>query len=135
MNEIERENLAAARRFVDAVARGASPEEVAAFFTDDVVATEYPNPVVPRGATRGLAELREASERGRRVMSAQRFDVRNAVASGDWVALEADWAGTLAVPFGSLAVGDEMRAHFAMFMRFRDGRICEQRNYDCYEPW
>ncbi|HEX8904468.1 MAG TPA: nuclear transport factor 2 family protein, partial [Longimicrobiaceae bacterium] len=129
------ENLAAARRFVEAVEKGASGDETAAFFTPDVVAVEFPNPVVPRGATRGLTEMREAAERGRRAMSAQRYDVRSAVASGDTVALEIEWTGTLAISFGSLAAGDEMRAHVAMFLQFRDGKICSVRNYDCYEPW
>jgi ketosteroid isomerase-like protein len=29
----------------------------------------------------------------------------------------------------------EMRARFAAFIEFRDGRIVRQRNYDCFEPW
>jgi ketosteroid isomerase-like protein len=32
-------------------------------------------------------------------------------------------------------VGDVMRAHFATFIEFRDGKIVAQRNYDCFEPW
>ena len=51
------------------------------------------------------------------------------------VALEVLWTGTLAVPFGSLAVGDNMRAHFAVFIQLRDGKIVAQRNYDCFDPW
>ena len=68
-------------------------------------------------------------------MSMQRYDVRSAVASGGTVALEMEWTGTLATSFGTLAAGDQMRAHVAMFLQFRDGRICATRNYDCYEPW
>ena len=49
--------------------------------------------------------------------------------------LEVLWAGTLAIPVGSLAAGDEMRAHFAVFIELRDGRIYRQRNYDCFEPF
>lgn len=65
----------------------------------------------------------------------KRFEIRNAIASGNQVAIEALWVGTLAIPMGSLAPGDEMRAHFGIFMEFRDGRIAAQRNYDCFEPW
>lgn len=36
---------------------------------------------------------------------------------------------------GALAAGDEMRAHFAMFLDFEDGLIRGQRNYDCFEPF
>ena len=56
------------------------------------------NRLVPNGARRGLKELREASERGRKVMTAQRYEVLNAITSGDTVALEVRWTGTLAVP-------------------------------------
>ena len=43
--------------------------------------------------------------------------------------------GTLAVGFGSLAAGSQMRCHSAMFFEFVDGKIARQRNYDCFEPW
>jgi ketosteroid isomerase-like protein len=90
---------------------------------------------VPGGATRDLAAIREASQRGRKVLTAERYDVRSAVASGDRVALELLWTGTLAVPVGAIPVGGEMRAHFAMFITYRGGKIVEQRNYDCFEPF
>ena len=96
---------------------------------------ELPNRLVPNGATRNLDAIREASRRGRQVLAAERYDVRNAVASGDRVALEVLWTGTLAVPIGTIPAGGEMRAHFAMFLEFRDGKIVRQRNYDCFEPF
>jgi ketosteroid isomerase-like protein len=51
------------------------------------------------------------------------------------VALEVRWSGTLAVPVGSFPAGGEMRARFAVFLDFRDGKIVAQRNYDCFEPF
>ena len=33
------------------------------------------------------------------------------------------------------STGASMKAHFAMFFEFREGRIALQRNYDCFEPW
>jgi ketosteroid isomerase-like protein len=105
------------------------------FFADDVVQIEFPNRLLPNGATRDLAALRDAAERGRKVMSAQRFEVVNAIASGDQVAVEALWTGTLAVPLGSIPVGGQMRARFAIFLTYRDGRIVRQHNYDCFDPW
>jgi ketosteroid isomerase-like protein len=41
----------------------------------------------------------------------------------------------LGVPVGALTPGAEMRAHFAVFLDFRDGKIVRQRNYDCFEPF
>ena len=68
-------------------------------------------------------------------MATQRYEVLNAVACGDQVALEVRWTGTLAVPFGNIPAGGQMRARFAVFLEFRDGKILRQRNYDCFEPW
>lgn len=105
------------------------------FFADDVVQVEFPNRLVPNGATRDLAALRDAAERGRKVMTAQSFEVVNAIASGDQVAVEAIWTGTLAIPLGSIPAGGQMRARFAIFLTYRDGKIVRQHNYDCFDPW
>ena len=105
------------------------------FFADDIVQVEFPNRLVPTGATRDLAALRDAAERGRKVMTAQRFEILNAIASGDQVAVEAQWTGTLAVPLGSIPVGGQMRARFAIFLTYRGGKIVRQHNYDCFDPW
>jgi ketosteroid isomerase-like protein len=105
------------------------------FFADDVVQVEFPNRLVPNGATRDLAALREAAVRGSKVMTAQSFEVVNAIASGDKVAVEAIWTGTLAIPLGSLPAGGQMRARFAIFLTYRDRKIVRQHNYDCFDPW
>ncbi|MEU5049278.1 hypothetical protein [Streptomyces sp. NPDC021096] len=55
------------------------------------------------------------------------------MAVGDQVALEVTWTGTLAVPLGDLPAGHVLRAHIAVFLEFREGKIRAQRNYDCYE--
>ena len=91
--------------------------------------------MVVNGARRDLAAILEGAERGQKVISAQSYEIRNAVEQGNSVALEVLWTGTLAIPFGSLAVGDKMRAHFAVFIELRDGKIVAQRNYDCFDPW
>lgn len=129
------QNLETARRYLEALERFADGDELLAFFTEDVVQEELPNRLVPNGARRGIKEIQEGMRRGRKAMQAQRFEIRNAIASGNKVAIEVLWIGTVAVPIGSLAPGDEMRAHFGVFLEFRDGRIAAQRNYDCFEPW
>ena len=124
-----------ARRYLAAVERGATGDELAAFYTDDAIQEEFPNRLVAAGARRDLAAILQAAERGQKVMSAQRYELVQAVASDEHLALEVAWTGTLAVPFGSLPAGGQMRARFAMFMDLRDGRIARQRNYDCIEPF
>ncbi|MEV0826149.1 nuclear transport factor 2 family protein [Nonomuraea rubra] len=123
-------NLDLALRYHQAVSDGASPEP---YLHPDVVHHELPNLLFPDGVVRDLDGLRAAAERGAQVVSEQHFEVRNAVASGDQVALEVLWTGPLAVPLRDLPVGHVLRAHLGVFLEFRDGRIVAQRNYDCYE--
>jgi ketosteroid isomerase-like protein len=128
-------NLETARRYLAAIESRQPPERIAAFHADDIIQEEFPNRLIPQGARRDRAQLAEANERGRRVMTAERYEVLAAVCDGDHVALEVQWSGTLAVPFDSIPAGGEMRARFALFLDFRDGKIVRQRNYDCFEPW
>lgn len=138
----EAAHLETARRYLAAIEAGTGgeggegdPADVYAFFTPDVLQEEFPNRLVPDGARRDLDALREAGKRGRKVMRSQRYEVRAAYAMGDTVILETLWVGTLAMAIGNLPEGGEMRAHFAVFLDFRDGRIYRQRNYDCFEPF
>ncbi len=117
------------------MAAGAPADEIDAFYAPDVVQTEFPNQLLPMGATRNLAELREANLRGRALMAKQTCEVVNAVATASTVALEVIWTGTLAIAAGKLKAGDQMRARFAQFFEFKDGLIWRQRNYDCFDPW
>ena len=126
--------VAIVREYFAAIESGDS-ESAARYFSPDVVQEEFPNRLVPNGATRDLEGLREAAQRGKKVVVQQRYEILNAIADGDQVAVEARWAATLAVPFGSIPAGGEMRARFAIFIEFRDGLIVRQRNYDCFDPF
>lgn len=128
-------NLERSMRFLEALSRGAGPDEMAAWFSPDVVQIEYPNLFLPKGARRDLSALQEASRRGRAVMASQEYEVIDALADGDRVALRVRWLGRLGQAVGPLEAGAEMRANFALFMTFRDGLIVEQHNYDCFDPW
>jgi ketosteroid isomerase-like protein len=135
MTTTEENNLALVRRYLEALERGMTVAAVGDFFTPDVVQEEFPNRLIPQGARREMADLKAAAERGAKVMSSQRFTLLRAIASGDQVACEVQWSGTLAVPFGTLPAGGEMRARFAIFLDIRNGKIAGQRNYDCFDPW
>ncbi|WP_218952341.1 nuclear transport factor 2 family protein [Amycolatopsis anabasis] len=120
-------------RYHRAVARRATGAELAQFFHVDAVHRELPNALLPGGAVRDLTGILDAAERGRKTLSHQHFEIVNAVAAGDQVALEVVWTGTLAAPLGELPEGHVLRAHIATIIEFRDGKIFAQRNYDCYE--
>jgi ketosteroid isomerase-like protein len=128
------ENLALARQYLKAIESGASAEEMVQFFAPEVIVEIFPSKFFPNGSRDNLAGILAAAKRGKKVMTIQTYAVRNALASGDQVALEIDWTGTLSVPFQNIPAGGQMRAHFSAFLQYKDGKIISQRNYDCYEP-
>lgn len=98
---------------------------------------ELPNLIRPDGGTDDkaamLAALRRSAER--KVLKAQRYRIDHVLAEGEQVMVEPRWEGDLAVPLGRLQPGETMVAHICMVFRLSNGRIVQQRNYDCYEDF
>lgn len=126
---------AIALRFVRAVGNRKSFADIAEFYHPDVKQIEFPNAVTKTTAVRSFADLKKASDAGQKVITKERLDVIRSFSSGNTVIVEAKWTGTLAIPLGKLPVGGEMTAHFAQFFEFKDDKIIEQRNYDCFDPF
>lgn len=122
------------RRYLKSIETGEFAN-VAELFSADAVMEQLPNRIYPNGIRSGVSRMAEAFEKGRKLLSSQSYEIKNSVVNGDKVSLEVLWTGKLAISFGSLAAGSEMRAHSAMFFEFADGKIVSQRNYDCFEPW
>ncbi|HEY9229856.1 MAG TPA: nuclear transport factor 2 family protein [Gemmatimonadaceae bacterium] len=135
MTSAEQANLDRAIAWVRAIESGATGETLSEFVTPDVIHEDMPNRVFPNGMRYDLAGMRAGAERGKSIMRRQTYDIVSAIASGNSVAMQLDWSAELAIPLGMLKAGDEMRAHVAIFIEFRDGRICRQRDYGCYEPF
>ena len=128
-------NLKIVRSYLRAIERGETGEGLGQFFAPDVIFEEFPNRLTPVGKKRDLAQGLAGAEKGKKLMTRQIYRITHEITDGDRVALEVEWEGTLAVPFGSIPAGGQMRAFFAMFQEFREGRIVRQRNYDCFEAW
>lgn len=128
------ENLNVVRRYLRTIESGAF-SDMAALFAPDVVMEQLPNRIYPQGLRATISQMSAAFEKGRKLLSSQTYEIKSAVANGDSVAVEVLWTGTLAIGFGTLTAGSQMRCHSAMFFEFKDGKICSQRNYDCFEPW
>jgi ketosteroid isomerase-like protein len=126
-------NVEFIRRYFDAIEAGVAPEEMAEFFTADVIQEDFPNPLVPRGARRELKQILEACKRGSQVMQTQRYEILHALSEGDEIVLEVRWTGVLAAAAGSLPPGYSLKARFAIFIRLTGGRIARQRNYGCFD--
>lgn len=129
------DNLAIARRYLEAIENGAEAGALAEFFTKDVIQEEFPNRLSPIGQHRNLQSLLESARKGKKVISHQKYDVLNTIVDGDRVALEVFWCGLLAVALEGLPANSQLRAHVSIFLEFRDGKICRQHNYDCFDPW
>jgi ketosteroid isomerase-like protein len=108
---------------------------IAELFAPGSVMEQLPNRIYPNGLRSPFSRFAEAFEKGRKLLSSQTYEIKHHVVNGDDVVVEVLWIGKLAIAFGSLSAGSEMRAHSAMFFKFQDGRIVSQRNYDCFEPW
>lgn len=128
-------NLDVMHEYLAALQRFAPPEELARFFTEDVVMNELPNRLVASGRTRSRDELLTASTNAPKVLAEQRYVIRRELELGDTVALDVDWSATLKVPLSQTPAGGTMNARIAIWARLRDGRICEQTNFDCYQPF
>ena len=124
-----------ASEYIGAIQAGATGDALARFFTDDVVQEEFPNRLMPAGATRNLAAILEGAERGQLVMRKQEFQIHNVVSSGSTIVVELTWLGTLAITIGALTPGDQMKARFCIVLEMENGRIQRQRNYDCFDAF
>jgi ketosteroid isomerase-like protein len=131
----EQANVETVRTYLAAVESGEAGAVLRKIFTEDIRQIELPNRLNPSGQQSDLAGMLLRSEQGRKVLRSQHYEILSELAQGSRVAVEAVWTGILAVPLGTLAPGSQMKAHFAMFFEFREGRIASQRNYDCFEAW
>ena len=127
-------NLERVQAYLNSIERG-DFAYIADLFSPEAVVEQLPNRIYPNGIKSDVSAMAEAFEKGRKLLSSQRYEIASFVADGDRLSIEVLWTGTLAVPFGTLSIGSQMRAHSAMFFQFRDGKIIGQRNYDCFEPW
>ena len=127
-------NLETIQHYLKCIENGNFPP-VVELFAPDAVIEQLPNRIYPNGIRSGLPKMAEAFDKGRKLLVSQTYELKHHLVNGDYVAVEVLWTGKLAVSFGTLAAGSEMRAHSAMFFEFKEGKIISQRNYDCFEPW
>jgi len=128
-------NLQLVLDYFHAIEQNADETRLAAFFSAELEQHEFPNRLVERGAARGLSQVLAGSRKGRTVVRNQRYAVKSALVDAERVAVELTWTAELQVPLGNLKVGETMTAHCGVFFRIAAGRIVQQHNYDCFEPF
>ena len=126
--------VAIARRLHAALEAGLHGDDLRPLFTDDASTLEHPNLVKPAGATSDLGQMLAASTAGAGLLSGQRYEVRDALESGDLAVLRIRWTGVIARDIGRFRDGQTLTAHIAQFVRTRHGRVASIETYDCYEP-
>ena len=126
---------AIANQFIKTLEHRKSADELLQFYHPDIKQTEFPNTLTRNRTVRNLNDLKEASEKGKKVLLKEEYEVINSYSFENSVIIEAVWTGTLAIPLGNLPAGGQMKAYFSQFYEFKDGKIIKQRNYDCFEPF
>jgi ketosteroid isomerase-like protein len=126
-------NLETVRRYLKTIEDGEFTV-IRDLFAPDASIVQFPNRIYPQGLSASVLQIAEAFEKGRKLLASQTYKIKNELVNRDSVAVEVLWVGKLAVSFGSMAAGSEMRAHSAMFFAFKDGKIVTQKNYDCFVP-
>ena len=134
MSTTNDDHLGKLRRYLKGIETG-SFEDISDLFTPETTFEQLPNRIYPNGVRSNASRMNEAFQKGRQLFSRQTYEIKSYAFHGDALAAEILWTGTLAVAFGKLEVGSQMRAHCAMFLNFQNGKIIAQRNYDCFEPW
>lgn len=133
--DTENNNLKIIRSYLAALESGQVGEDLAHLFVEDAMQVEFPNKLNPNGQKSDLNSILERSVQGQKLLLAQSYKINTEIAQRNRVAVEANWTGTLAIPFGTLEAGSKLRASFAMFFEFKNGLIFKQHNYDCFEEW
>lgn len=129
------DNLSTVLDFLKTLENRTSTAELERFFHPEIEQREFPNSVTKNLAIRNLHALKEASDRGQKVMTKERYEILKSYSIGDTVIIECIFRGTLAIPLGTIPAGGDMVAYFAQFYDFKDGKIYRWRNYDCFEPF
>lgn len=109
-------------------------ERVRACLHPELAQHEYPNQLVTTGANRDLAAVLEGLARGAQVLTAERYEIEDALVDGDRVACRVHWEGTLGFAVLGKQAGEVLEARFGVFFRLQQGKIVEQHNFDCFYP-
>ncbi|MBD2701300.1 nuclear transport factor 2 family protein [Spirosoma sp. BT702] len=127
--------LALAKQHLDDISKGKAGQDLAGYYSEQIQQIEYPNRLNPNGGVSDFHTLIKRSEKGKQIITTQSYDIQKEYVYGNTVILEVIWKGVFSIPIGQLVPGDEMKANFALFMEFENGKIIRQRNYDCFEAF
>lgn len=127
--------LTIAKNYIKALKSGKSGKELSIFFHPDMVQTELPNRLNPKGVTSDINQVLDRTEKSKKLLKTQDYEVIDAIVNGDMVVLQIVWTGVVATSVGTISTGQTMRGQFAMFLQFQNGQISKQTNYHCFDDF
>jgi ketosteroid isomerase-like protein len=130
----EDDRVKAARALLAAIEQG-DGDALLAIYAEEAVQIEHPNHLKPNGDRRDPIAMVRDLGKGKQLLREEHYEVLDAMAADDRVALRVRWTGVLAVGIGALHAGDKMSCESGIFLKFQGDRIVEQHNYDCFEPF
>ena len=74
------DNLTTVRRYLKTIEDGIFAD-IADLFTPDMVMEQFPNRVYPQGLRGTLSQMSDGFERGRKLLSHQTYEIKNALAN------------------------------------------------------
>ena len=108
--------LQIAKNHLRDLAEGKSGADLAVYFSKDIEQTEFPNRLNPKGGKSDYSTMLERSEKGKKILTRQEYNIQKEYVSGNTVVLEVNWLGIFSIPIGKIQPGQPLRANFALFM-------------------
>lgn len=127
--------LTIAKNYLKALKAGKTGKELAIFFHPDVVQTELPNRLNPKGVASHLNQILDRMEKSKKLLKSQNFEVTDVIVQEQTVVMQLIWTGVVATSVGTISTGQTMRGQFAMFLQFQNGQIIKQTNYNCFDDF
>jgi hypothetical protein len=110
--------LQIAKDHFTALADGKSGDDLAVFFSKNIMQIEYPKRLNPSGGKSDYSTLLERAEKGKKIIVRQEYNIQKEYLVGNTVILEVVWTGIFTVPIGNVQPGQPLKANFAPFMEF-----------------
>ncbi|MCB2378563.1 nuclear transport factor 2 family protein [Hymenobacter sp. BT635] len=112
------------------------PAAYAQVLHPEVEQIEYPNLLHKEIQRRSFTDILDNLRAGRELLLNPHFELHRAHACGDGtMVVEAHWHATLANDIGPLVRGQVLAAQFCMIFELKDGKIIQQRTYNCFDPF
>ena len=128
MASTEEKNTESAKRFVQLY--NETPNWIEETHAKDHEWEELPTKYSPEGYKGGFEDQKERALQISQLLPDRKMEILNLVAGGDQVVLDIAWKGTLSMTVDeSFKEGDIVESRFALFLKFRDGKIIKETDF------